>query len=76
MSASRQRHCAGCYRPFTGSPVFREDTPFCCTACAAGALCACFAEADLADDGVDGIGLAFGVPNRATVNSGMLVRSR
>ncbi len=65
MSLALQRRCSGCHRPFDGHPVFVRDTAFCCAACAGGGLCACFVDADLADDGVDGLGLAFGEPSRA-----------
>ena len=51
--------CPACHRPFNSAPVFREDESYCCLYCADGRLCACMTEADLADDGVDGLGLLF-----------------
>ena len=63
MSLALQRRCSGCHRPFDGRPVFVQDTAYCCASCSSGALCVCFVEADLADDGVDGLGLAFGEPS-------------
>jgi hypothetical protein len=39
--------------------VFRRDEAYCCTSCAQNQLCSCFTEVDLANDGVEGLGLAF-----------------
>jgi hypothetical protein len=35
------------------------DETYCCTGCAAGGPCLCTYEADLADDGVNHLGLPF-----------------
>jgi hypothetical protein len=35
------------------------DEAYCCIGCAGGGPCVCTYEADLADDGVDGLGLPF-----------------
>jgi hypothetical protein len=37
------------------------DETYCCAGCAQGGPCICSYEADLADDGVDGLGLLFSV---------------
>ena len=59
MSSFYARRCRACHRPFESNPTFREDAAYCCQSCASGQLCTCFLEADLADDGVDGLTLAF-----------------
>ena len=74
MPFNNPRQCAGCHRLFHGDPVFVQDTAFCCSSCAAGALCSCFAEADLADDGVNGLGLPFAEPSRELVDADAPVR--
>ena len=80
MPFTFQRRCAACHRPFDSDPIFRQDTTYCCRACATGALCSCFVEIDLADDGVDGLGLPFGVgalrPAHAEVEAPPLAISR
>ena len=60
MSSIYARRCPACHRPFESNPTFREDSAYCCNSCASGQLCTCFVEADLADDGVDGLTLSFG----------------
>ena len=50
-------YCASCEGAITSRPVYRMDEAYCCHGCAGGGPCACNYEADLADDGVDGIGL-------------------
>lgn len=65
MPSTRERYCPACHRPFRSSPAFREDTAYCCHACASGRLCICLAEADMADDGVDGLTLPFGLEQAA-----------
>jgi hypothetical protein len=52
----------GCRQSFTFSPFFHEDVIYCCRSCAFGGLCTCSIEIDLADDGVDGLGLPFALP--------------
>jgi hypothetical protein len=61
MPFTRVRHCPACHRPFESTPTFRQDVAYCCTSCARGQLCTCLVEADLADDGVDGLTLPFGL---------------
>jgi hypothetical protein len=45
-----------------GRPVYRMDESYCCVGCAQGGPCVCSYEADLADDGVDNLGLLGPVP--------------
>lgn len=52
-------HCASCDGTITGQAVYRMDETYCCTGCAHGGPCVCTYEADLADDGVDNLGLPF-----------------
>jgi hypothetical protein len=54
--------CASCEGEITGRPVYRMDEAYCCTGCSSGGPCVCSYEADLAEDGVDGLGLAFPMP--------------
>jgi hypothetical protein len=61
FASPRRGHCAACDGLITGRPVYRMDETYCCTGCAVGGPCVCTYEADLADDGVDGLGLAFGL---------------
>jgi hypothetical protein len=70
MPLTNARRCAGCHRPFHDAPVFLQDTPYCCASCAGGGLCTCFVEADMAADGVDGLGLPFARPSRALTAAG------
>jgi hypothetical protein len=48
-------------------PLFSEDRVYCCAACASRHLCTCLQDVDLADDGVDGLGLLFALetPDRS-----------
>lgn len=55
----RRGHCASCEAILTGPPVYRMDETYCCVGCAQGGPCVCTYEADLADDGVDHLGLLF-----------------
>jgi hypothetical protein len=58
--ATPQRgHCASCDGTITDRPVYRMDEAYCCLGCAQGGPCFCTYEADLADDGVDHLGLPF-----------------
>jgi hypothetical protein len=57
FDSPRRGHCASCESIITGRPVFQQDEAYCCLGCAQAHLCVCNAEADLADDGVDGLGL-------------------
>lgn len=55
----RPGYCASCEGAITGRPVYRRDEAYCCLGCADGGPCICNYEADLADDGVDHLGLIF-----------------
>lgn len=57
----RRGHCASCEFELTTRPVYRRDEAYCCVGCAGGGPCVCTYEADLADDGVDGLGMPFAV---------------
>jgi hypothetical protein len=63
-ASPRRGFCASCDGRITDRPVYRMDGAYCCTGCAAGGPCVCSYEADLADDGVDGLGLPFLVDDR------------
>lgn len=58
----RRGHCASCEILITGKAVWRMDESYCCLGCAQGGPCICTYEADLADDGVDHLGLLFSIP--------------
>jgi hypothetical protein len=51
--------CASCEGHITGRPVYSMDDAYCCVGCVAGGPCVCSYESDLADDGVDRLGLPF-----------------
>ncbi len=58
--ASPQRgFCASCDSLLTDRPVYRMDETYCCLGCAHNGPCLCTYEQDLADDGVDNLGLLF-----------------
>jgi hypothetical protein len=57
----RRGHCASCEDRITGRPVYRMDEAYCCVGCAHGGPCVCSYEADLADDGVDGLAMPFAI---------------
>lgn len=59
FASPRRGHCASCDGVITGRAVYRMDEAYCCLGCAEGGPCSCSYEADLADDGVDHLGLAF-----------------
>lgn len=59
---TRRSLCANCEGEIPWFPVFRRDLLFCCTGCADGGPCVCLYEQDLADDGVDHLGLPFPMP--------------
>ena len=63
----RHDTCASCEIRLTGWPVYRADEAFCCPGCAEGGPCVCTYESDLADDGVDGLGLPFALPGTVSV---------
>lgn len=66
----RRGHCASCDGTITAEPVYRRDEAYCCLGCAHGGPCTCSYEQDMADDGVDHLGLPFpvsmSVPEQAT----------
>jgi hypothetical protein len=59
FASPHRGHCAACDGRITGRAIYRMDEAYCCTGCAVGGPCVCTYEADLADDGVDGLGLPF-----------------
>ena len=65
----RPGYCASCEGYITGRPVYRMEVEYCCVGCAMGELCVCTYEADMADDGVDHLGLLVtqAEPTRTTV---------
>ena len=54
---ARAGYCASCEGVITSRPVYHMDEAYCCAGCAQGGPCVCNYEADLADDGVEGLGL-------------------
>jgi hypothetical protein len=62
FASPRRGHCASCDGVITGRPIYRMDEAYCCTGCAFGGPCMCTYEADLAEDGVDHLGLPFAMP--------------
>ena len=58
-ASPRRGFCASCDGEISGAPVFRMDEAYCCLGCAQNGPCICTYEADLADDGVDRLGLPF-----------------
>ena len=58
-ATTRRDRCASCEIPLSDRPVLRMDEAYCCIGCAQGGPCICTYEADLAEDGVDGLGLPF-----------------
>ena len=59
--------CASCEIEITGRPVFRMDEAYCCLGCSAGGPCLCSYDADLADDGVNGLGMPFAIDTRIAI---------
>lgn len=57
----RRGQCASCEGEAPNA-VFRRDELYCCLGCAGGGPCICLYETDLADDGVDHLGMPFAVP--------------
>ena len=58
-ASPRRGFCASCDGRITDRPVYRMDEAYCCAGCAQGGPCVCAYEADLAEDGIDGLGLPF-----------------
>jgi hypothetical protein len=50
-------YCTSCEARITGLPAYRMDEAYCCSGCADGGPCVCNYELDLADDGVNNLGL-------------------
>jgi len=65
----RRGRCASCEGELIGRPVYRMDETYCCTGCAEGGPCVCLYEPDLAEDAVDGLGLAFAISERVPVTA-------
>jgi hypothetical protein len=59
FASPRRGYCASCDGLITDRPLYRRDEAYCCIGCAGGGPCICTYEQDLADDGVDNIGLPF-----------------
>jgi hypothetical protein len=75
FQSPRPGHCASCEGKITGRPVYRMDEAYCCIGCVDGGPCVCNYEADLAEDGVDHLGLlvrveAAPVPDAELVEAG------
>ena len=58
-ASPRRGYCASCDGVITDRPVYRMDEAYCCLGCAQNGPCICSYEQDLADDGVDRLGLPF-----------------
>jgi hypothetical protein len=56
-ASPRRGHCATCEMAISGRPIYRMDETYCCVGCADNGPCVCSYEADMAEDGVDGLGL-------------------
>lgn len=56
-ASPRRGHCATCEMRIEGRPVYRMDESYCCVGCAHDGPCVCSYEADMAEDGVDNLGL-------------------
>jgi hypothetical protein len=56
-ASPRRGHCATCEMAITGRPIYKMDETYCCIGCANNGPCVCSYEADMAEDGVDGLGL-------------------
>ena len=59
FSSPRRGYCASCDAALIDRPVYRMDETYCCLGCAEGGPCVCTYEADIAEDGVDHLGLLF-----------------
>ena len=67
FASPRRGHCASCDGVITGRPVYFMDETYCCLGCSGGGPCICTYEADMAEDGVDHLGLPFPAPQAAPV---------
>ena len=68
-ASPRPGYCTSCEGIITGRPVTRMEQAYCCIGCARGELCVCTYEADMAADGVDGLGLLSSVPQAAPIEA-------
>jgi hypothetical protein len=59
FASPRRGYCASCDGVITDRPVYRMDEAYCCLGCAQNGPCICTYEEDLADDGVNNLGLPF-----------------
>ena len=64
FASPRRGHCASCEYVLGAAAVYRMDETYCCVGCAHGGPCVCSYEADLADDGVNGVGTPFATGDR------------
>ena len=62
----RRGYCASCDVLITERPVYHRDESYCCVGCADNGPCLCTYEADLAEDGVNNLGLPFATEPVAT----------
>ncbi len=67
FATPRRGYCASCDSLLTDRPVYRMDETYCCLGCAQNGPCVCTYEQDLADDGVDNLGLLFPIGDLAPV---------
>ncbi len=65
-ASPRRGYCASCDGMISGRPVYRMDEAYCCLGCAVGGPCTCTYEQDVADDGVDHLGLPFAMEPAAS----------
>jgi hypothetical protein len=68
-ASPRRGYCASCDSSLTDTPVYRMDEAYCCLGCAQNGPCICTYESDLADDGVDHIGMPFPIGDVAPVTT-------
>jgi hypothetical protein len=73
FASPRRGFCASCEGEIIGRPVYRMDEAYCCVGCSAGGPCVCNYEADLADDGVDRLGLLAPVEPRVEVTADVVM---
>ena len=59
FAGPQRGYCASCDTRLIDRPVYRMDETYCCRGCAFGGPCICTYEQDLANDGVDHLGLPF-----------------
>ncbi len=67
FASPRRGYCASCDGAITDRPVYRKDEAYCCLGCAGNGPCICTYEQDLADDGVNNLGLPFPMGDVAPV---------